>query len=97
MRLRRTLQLCQNQSPEKLVPSYRELAYGVLFSISKKGKPFEYHALSVKPFRIPLTEKCAIEKVKPLQRIISPLTHHKMAKENSKNKLKTGKINLING
>jgi len=61
------------------------------------GKPFEYHALSVKPFRTPLTEKCAIEKVKPLQRIISPLTHHKMAKKNSKNKVKTGKVNLING
>ena len=59
----------------------------------KPGKPFEYHALSVKP----LTEKCAIEKVKPLQRIISPLTHHKMAKKSSKNKVKTGKINLING
>jgi len=66
-------------------------------AFSSSGKPFEYHALSVKPFQIPLTEKCAIKKVKPLQRIISPLTPHKMAKKNSKNKLKTGKIDLING
>jgi len=38
-----------------------------------------------------------MEKVKPLQRITSHLTHHKMAKKSSKNNLQTGKINLING
>jgi len=80
-------EIVPNRLKERLQANKRE----------KTGKPFEYHALSVKPFRIPLTEKCAIEKVKPLLRIISPLTPHKMAKKNSKNKLKIGKITLING
>jgi len=35
------------------------------------GEPFQYHDLGVKPFRIPLTEKYTIEKVKPLHGTIT--------------------------
>ena len=41
-----------------------------------RGEPFQYHALGVKPFRIPLTEKYAIEKVKPLHGTITLFGHH---------------------
>jgi len=40
------------------------------------SEPFQYHALSKKPFPIPLTGKYAIEKVKPLHGTITLLGHH---------------------
>ncbi|RPB05226.1 hypothetical protein L873DRAFT_1798207, partial [Choiromyces venosus 120613-1] len=55
-----------------------------------------YHALGGKPFRIPLTGKYTIEKVKHLTTIASTLTLHKTMKKNAKkNKLKTGNKNRI--
>jgi len=51
------------------------------------GKPFQYptmHLAANLSHMIPSAGKCASEKVKPLQRITSPLAHHKMVKKNSK-------------
>ena len=56
----------------------RRVAGGNISTGTRKGgKPFQYYTLSEKPFRIPLTEKYAIRKVKPLQRITLTLTYYK--------------------
>jgi len=59
------------------------------------GNPFQSHTLCNKPFGYHQPGKYAIEKMKPLQRVTSPLAHHIMAKIIFKNKLKKGRITLI--
>jgi len=48
----------------------------VIVTLFFQGEPFQYDALGVKPFRIPFTEKYAIEKVKPLHGTITLFGHH---------------------
>jgi len=40
-------------------------------------EPFQYHALGVKPFRIPSPDKYTIQKVKPIQTTTLPPAHNK--------------------
>ena len=53
--------------------------------------------LAVNPFIYHRPRNVLLKKSKSLQKITSHLIHHRIVKENSKNKLKKGKTNLING
>jgi len=64
----------RNPSPTGTVPLQPNTALDLFFHT---GEPLQYHALGVKPFRIPWTEKYAIQKVKPIQRTTMPPAHNK--------------------
>jgi len=52
---------------------------GSHFILLQTGELFQYHALGVKPFRIRLTEKYTIQKVKPIRRTTLPPAHNKQS------------------